>query len=70
MIEIFLGSIDPKTIQCWDDDEQMRTVRVLGQVDSGVYRLRVVGKPGRLRFFPTHPHLVHPQELGIAVEID
>lgn len=70
VIEIFLGSIDPKTIQCWDDDEQMRTVRVLGQVDSGVYRLRVVGKPGRLRFFPTHPHLVHPQELGIAVEID
>ena len=78
-IEAFLGSIDPYSLICWSDLREEHPVKVEEVLGPGLCRLRVERVAGRgrrsaspreLRLFPSHPSLVHPHELGVAIELE
>ncbi len=78
-VEAFLGSIDPRSLLCWSDLRQEHAVTVEKVLGPGLCRLRIDGVSGgrgrkagprELRLFPSHPALAHPQELGVALELE
>ena len=75
-VEAFLGGVDPACFRCWAEDGDEYEVTPEKEADSGVWILRIAGiaklkeGPKIYRLFPSHPGLMHPQELGIALEFE
>lgn len=77
IVEVFLGGIPPGDMVSrvgTGADQAPRKIRELG---PGLHELHFDlpagkaprGLPPVLRLYPTHPQLVHPHELGIAIEV-
>ena len=72
-VKVFLAGIDPADIACWDNNGNLRKSHVSKINSPGVYTFEIdakgIGRKEILRLFPTHPALISPQELGLAIEI-
>ncbi|HVR74078.1 MAG TPA: alpha-glucan family phosphorylase [Planctomycetota bacterium] len=81
IVDVFLGAIPPGDIRCLEDGRDgaagvERAVNGFELLEQGYCRLEIEGagrgtakRPRTLRLFPAHPHLIHPVELGLAIEI-
>jgi starch phosphorylase len=70
VVEAFLGGMDPADLACAAEDGGLLQVLEVAETDSGAHRFRLASRsrpPQRYRLFPTHPELVHAQELGKSI---
>ena len=71
-VEVYLAGIDAADIAFSDARGDLLEVDSVEALSSGAHAFRVefVRGAGPLRLFPTHPELVHPQELGLSLAIE
>jgi starch phosphorylase len=68
-VEVFLGALPAAGIACRDGEGRDRRVLAGKPIGPGLERLTIEAGSPPLRLYPTHRRLVHPQELGLAIEI-
>ena len=82
-VEVWLAGISADCIACCDEEGDLVAVRGLRSSDDGACTLRLevpepASKSGKarsaakrtLRLFPSHPSLVHPQEMGVSLSVE